>query len=254
MLAAPYLKRIALLVLCFLPLLAHSQEKTWRVFPTLGVDMGGALPFPLSDIPAGSKGTPRINPSLGLGFEYRFKGKWSLGTDISYHFLAYTATADVISQPFYFNNHQDILYFSGHTSTDVELRMVDFPVLVMFNPGPNWSLLLGAYYARIMDGKFVTAGTEGVLSPDKAITDTTTLPGPADVTYNFNDYIDKWDAGLLIGYRYNLNHRIFFWTRFQVGFKSIFVKEFDFIDYELYQLRLNVGVAFVLFRGKSDNT
>jgi hypothetical protein len=244
------MKSIPLVLMLFLPFLLQAQNNTWRVYPTLGVDMGGALPFPLSDIPDGSKGTPKLNPNLGLGFEHGIGGKWSLGMEVSYHILAFSANADVISQPFYFDNQEDVLYFSGHTSTDVELRLLEFPVMAVFNAGPNWSLIMGAYYSRILDGTFNTTGTDGVLSPDKAITDTTQLPGPANITYNFNDYIDDWDAGLLIGYRYNLNHRIFFWTRFQVGFKSIFVKEFENIEYELYQLRLNVGISVALFSKK----
>jgi hypothetical protein len=86
----------------------------------------------------------------------------------------------------------------------------------------------------------------GVLSDDKAITDQATLPGVANTRYNFNDYIDVWDAGLLIGFQYQIKQRILLWSRLRVGFKSIFVKEFTNIDYEMYQVGINVGVSVPL--------
>jgi hypothetical protein len=214
--------------------------------------MGGAVPFPFSDIPAGAKGTPKLNPNLGLGLEYHLSEKWDLGFEISYHVLAFSAKADVRSQPFYFDNHQDILYFSGKTSTDVELRFLEFPLLAEYVINSRWYLTLGTYYSRILDGSFNTSGTDGVLSDDKSITDTSPLPGVANTTYDFNNYIDVWDAGVLLGFRYNITQKIYFWSRLQVGFKSIFVREFDNIDYELYQVRLNTGVSITLFGNRHE--
>jgi hypothetical protein len=242
------MKRVVLAIMLCFPLLLNAQQNKWLVYPSLGVDMGGAIPFPLSDIPNGSKGTPKLNPSLGLGTEYHLTEKWSLGFEVCYHVLAFSAKANVRSQPFYFNNHLDVLYFSGHTNTDIELRFVDFPLMAVYTVNPRWSVIMGTYYSRILDGSFNTEGTDGVISDDKAITDAAQLPGIANTNYNFNEYIDAWDAGLLIGYRYNINHWLCFWSNFNVGFKSIFVKKFDNIHYEMYQLRLNVGVSVPLFK------
>jgi len=241
------MKRIALLTLLLLPILLKAQVSKWFIYPSLGVDMGGAIPFPLADIPDGANGTPKLNPSLGLGIEYALATKWSIGLEISYHQLAFSANADVISQPFYFNNHQYILYFSGHTKTDVELRIVEFPVMAVYNLNQRWSLMMGLYYSRILEGSFNTMGTNGVLSANKADTDANHV-GSASPSYNFNDNLDKWDAGLLIGYRYNIINRLYFWSNFNVGFNSIFTREFDNIDYEMYQLRLNVGASFSFFK------
>jgi hypothetical protein len=241
------MKRIALLILLFLPFLLKAQDSKWLLYPSLGIDMGGAIPFPFSDIPDGAKGTPKLNPSLGLGFEYRVATKWNLGFEVSYHLLAFSANADVISQPFYSDDHQNVLYFSGHAKTDVELRVLEFPVVAVYDLNHRWSLLMGVYYSRILEGSFKTEGTKGVLSDDKTITDSAQLPGVANTDYNFNDYLDKWDAGLLIGYRYNIINRVYFWSNLNVGFNSIFKSDFDNIDYEMYQVRLNVGVSISLF-------
>jgi len=210
--------------------------------------MGGAIPFPLSEIPDGAKGTPKINPSLGLGVAFNLSEKWDLGFEINYHILAFSASADVRSQPFYYNGHTDTMYFSGHTTTDADLRFLEIPLVSVYHINSSWSVTPGIYYSRILEGSFNTIGKEGVISSDKNDTDNATLPGVAPpVNYDFNDFLDKWDAGMILGFRYNLNHKLFFWSRINVGFKSIFRKDFDNIDYEMYQVRFSAGVSVNLF-------
>jgi len=237
--------------LFFLSLLIYNitpaQNNKWTIYPSLGIDMGGALPFPFSDIPGGAGGTPKLNPLLGLGFEYRVNENWLLSMEVNYHILEFSARADVRSQPFYFDNGEDILYFSGSTKTNVELRLVEFPLVFTYRAGKNWSLLFGPYYSFILEGSFKTEGINGVLSPEKEITDNAVLPGIASTSYNFDKHIDTYDTGLFIGYRYHLNQKLFFFGRFHCGFKSIFEKEFENIEYEMYQLRLSIGASYSIF-------
>lgn len=241
------IKRIFLLIMFCLPLMLQAQTNKWWLYPSLGVDMGGAVPFPLSDIPDGSKGTPKLTPSLGIGFGREISERWDLGVEINYHILSFTAAADVRSQPFYSDDHLTIMYFTGHARTDAEFRFVEFPLVAVYKFSKDWSFTPGIYYSRILDGTFNTSGTNGVTSTDKNITDNATLPGIANTKYSFGNYLDKWDAGMLLGFRYNLTQKICFRLRMQAGFKSIFVKDFDNIDYEMYQVRVNAGVSVKLF-------
>lgn len=229
---------------------ASAQNYQWLLYPTLGVDVGGAIPIPVSDKPGGVAGSPKIMPSLGMGFQYALKQKWHAAIEVNYHNLSFSAEGPVRSQPFYFDNNTDVLYFSGDTYTDVELRFVEFPLLFAYQISTNWTIMLGAYYSRIIEGRFDTEGKNGVLSPDKDITDNAALPGTAKASYSFSDELDVNDYGFLLGYKYMLNHKLFFWGRFTMGVKSIFVPEFENIDYELYQMRLNVGVSYIFFSGK----
>ena len=226
---------------------SQAQNSKWTIYPSLGIDMGGAVPFPFSDIPKGAGGTPKLNPLLGIGYSYSISMNWMLSMEVNYHILEFSAHADVRSQSFYFDNHEDILYFSGSTKTNVELRLIEFPMVATCRAGKNWSLQFGPYYSLLLEGTFTTEGTDGVLSPDKAITDNAVLPGIASAGYNFNNQIDTYDAGLFFGYCYHVNDKLFFFGRFHCGFKSIFVKEFNTIEYDMYQLRLSIGASYSLF-------
>jgi hypothetical protein len=226
---------IALIVLC-MPLMLKAQDRKLYVYPSLGINVGFTIPFPLSDIPDGTKATPKINPSMGLGFEYIFSDKWNLGFEISHHVLAFSAKADVRSQSFYFNNQQQILYFTGHTDTNVRPGFFEFPITAIYKISPRRSILLGTFYSRIHSGSFKTEGTDGMLSDNKSITDAARLPGIANTSYNFNNFLNNRDAGLNIGYRYRVSNRFNLWGNLKAGPKSIFIKEFNNIDYEMYQI------------------
>jgi hypothetical protein len=228
-----------------------AQDFKWSLYPNIGIDIGVALPFPLSDIPEGAGGTPKVNVLFGAGFEYNLHPDWSLALEINYHNLEFLAKALVISQEVYFDSGQ-MLYFSGDTKTDIELKQVEFPLLSRWNAGENSSFLFGIYYSRILRGYSVTQGSDGVLSANKEDTDNAVLPGAANVNWDYSRDLDTYDYGVLLGYQYNLNNRLFFWTRFHVGFKSIFQKDFEIVKYEMYQLRLNIGASYAIFSGKKS--
>jgi len=239
-------RAILIILISIFPIYIFSQERKLNFYPNVAVDLGGAVPFPFSDIPDGSGGTPKPYPSLGIGSEYNLNEKWQLAFEINYHLIAFSATADVVSQPFYYEDGS-ALYFTGHTETDVELRMVEFPLIAFYKLKEGRRFLFGLYYSRILEGRFETKGINGIYSPDKNITDNAILPGPAyTIKYDFNKYIDKYDYGVLIGYRYDINHKLYLWARLNVGFKSIFEEDFYNIDYDMYQVRINLGISYKL--------
>ncbi|MBN1598880.1 MAG: outer membrane beta-barrel protein [Bacteroidales bacterium] len=240
------IRRFHILIL-LLSINAYSQNSILSIYPNLGVDVGGAIPFPFSDIPEDAGGTPKPYPTLGLGVNYEFNEEWSLSLECNYHLIAFSAKATVRSQPINNDDGTTVLYFTGETKADVELRQVEFPLSANYKVGENWYVIFGGYYSRILEGTFYTEGKNGVLSNDRNITDNAILPGTAPTQYDFNDKIDKWDAGIMIGYRYNISQKLFFWAKFHVGFKSIFQKDFKNIDYEMYQLRLSAGISYKLF-------
>ncbi|HAN19439.1 MAG: hypothetical protein A2X13_02075 [Bacteroidetes bacterium GWC2_33_15] len=241
----PYLLNLILL-LFLLNINCYSQERKLSVYPALGIDLGGATPFPFSDIPDGAGGTPEPYPFLGLGAEYPVSGNWKIAAEVNYRVISFTADADVISQPYYPGDGSK-LYFSGETYTDVELRMVEFPLVGIYQLRDSRAVLFGIYYSIILEGTFNTDASDGVINADKSITDNAILPGSADANYDFSEFLDNYDYGILLGYRYKLSDKMNLYGRIQVGFKSIFKPDFDNIDYEMYQVRLNIGASYRIF-------
>lgn len=241
--------RKLILMLFFLGYLTtiSAQDRRINFYPNIAVDLGGAIPFPLSDIPDGAGGTPQPYPSLGIGSQYIINDKWQLGFEVNYHLIAFSSKADVVSQAFFFDDGS-AQYYTGKTEADVELRFIEFPFIAFYQLKEGRRFLFGIYYSRILEGRFDTKGINGIYSPDKEITDNATLPGPEyTIEYSFNQHLDQYDYGVLIGYRYKINPRFYLWGRLNVGFKSIFEKNFENIEYEMYQVRLNLGISYLLF-------
>jgi len=236
------------LVFVFSSFESNGQERKIEIYPTLGADLGGAVPFPFSDIPDGAGGTPAPYVFLGLGAEYPIKGNWKMAAEVNYRVISFTADARVISQRYY-PGDGSVMYFSGDTYTDIELRMVEFPVIGIYQLRESRAILFGIYYSIILEGTFNTEARNGVINADKNITDNAILPqNPgADVDYAFSNDLDNYDYGVLIGYRYKLGEKMNLFGRIQVGFKSIFKPEFENIDYEMYQIRLNIGASYRIF-------
>lgn len=225
----------------------NAQDAKWQFAPFLGIDMGGAIPVPLSSVPKGAKGTPKLKPALGIAFQRNFNERWSLGVEASYHILAIDAYVEVISQAFWSDDRSYATYFSGEAYSSTELQFIEFPLIGYYHFNERWSMVLGAYYSVILNGQLETEGRNGWISADKSDTDNTPLPGTQNTSFNFNDELDNYDVGALIGYQWKVGERVNLWGRFNVGFKSIFKPDFQNIDYDMYQFRFSTGVSFVLW-------
>jgi hypothetical protein len=224
-----------------------AQDTKWEFASSLGVDMGGAIPMPLSEMPDDAKASPKLKPNLGIAFKRNINERWSLGTELSYHTLAVDANVNVISQAFWSDDRSYATYFSGEAFSSTELQFVEIPFTTYYHFNKRWSLVFGAYYSVLLNGRLETEGRNGWISADKNDTDTAPLPGTQNTTFDFNDELDNYDVGVLVGYQFKVGERIDLWGRFNVGFKSIFVPDFNNIDYEMYQFRFSTGVSFILW-------
>lgn len=235
------------IILLLTVIILKAQEPKWQFAPSLGIDMGGAIPFPYSAAPEGAKATPKLMPSLGIGFQHTVNKRWNIGAELNYHILAIDAAVDVVSTPFWSDDRSYATYFTGEAYTTTELRFVELPLTAYFKFNDRWSIIFGAYYSIIINGKLETEGKNGWISANKEDTDTAPLPGTQNTFFTFNDELDNYDIGTLIGYQFKISERVNFWGRFNVGFKSIFKPDFQNIDYDMYQFRFSTGVSFVLW-------
>ena len=243
------MNRVAVfLVLSFAWIGTAAQENTWEFKATGGIDMGVAIPIPLSAVPGDAQVKPRLMPTVGLGAQGYFSDKWSLGLEINYHILSIDGTVNVVSQPFWSDDRSYATYFSGEANTSTEIRFLEFPLIANYHIGKRWAVHVGAYYSAILSAKLETEGKNGWLSTNKEDTDNAPLPGTQNTFFSFNDELDNYDIGGLMGLTYNASPRIRIWGRINVGFKSIFIPDFNNIDYEMYQMRFGMGTSYVFLK------
>lgn len=225
----------------------QAQNAKWKLTTSPGIDMGGVIPLPLSEMPDDAKGNPRLKPALGIALHRNFNDRWSLGAEINYHTLAIDAEVNVISQAFWSDDRSYATYFSGEAYSSTELQFIEIPITTCYHFNKRWSIVFGGYFSIMTKGKLETEGKNGWISADKNDTDTAPLPGTQNTSFNFNDDLDNYDVGTLLGYEFKIRKRVNLWGRFNVGFKSVFKPDFQNIDYDMYQFRFSTGVSFVLW-------
>ena len=225
-----------------------AQDAKWKFAPSLGVELGGAIPIPMSEMPDDADASLKIRPTLGFGLQRNISDRWSFGVEANYHILAFDAYVTVISQAFWADDRSYATYFSGEAYSSAELQFVEIPLTAYYHFNKRWSMVFGGYFSVITKGKLETEGKNGWISTDKNDTDTAPLPGTQNVSFNFNDELDNYDIGALLGYEFKAGKRINLWGRFNVGFKSIFNPDFNNIDYEMYQFRFSTGISYVLWK------
>ena len=224
-----------------------AQDAKWKLTTSLGLDLGGAIPIPLSVMPDDADASLKIRPTVGLGIQRNLSERWDLGLEANYHIIAIDAYVTAVSQAFWSDDRSYATYFSGEAYSYTELQFVEIPLTAYYHFNDKWSLVFGGYFSIITKGKLETEGKNGWISADKNDTDNAPLPGTQNTSFDFNDDLDNYDAGALLGYEYKLGKRFNLWGRIGVGFKSIFKPDFNNIDYDMYQFRFSTGVSFVLW-------
>jgi len=225
---------------------ANAGDSKWKLKASAGIDFGGVIPIPLSEIPKDAETTFKIRPALGIGIYRDLSTRWSIGPEVNYHIVAIDATVNVVSQAFWADDRSYATYFSGEAYSSTELQCVEFPIIACYHFNNRWSMIMGGYFSIITKGKLETEGRNGWISTDKNDTDNAPLPGTQNTSFNFNDELDNYDFGALLGYELKLGKKINLFGRINAGFKSIFKPDFNNIDYEMYQFRFATGVSLNL--------
>ena len=67
----------------------------------LGTDIGGAIPFPFSNVPDVFNPYPKLSPSIGAKLTFPVTRKWTLGAEVTYKKVAIDADARIANHRFH---------------------------------------------------------------------------------------------------------------------------------------------------------
>lgn len=213
----------------------------------VGTEIGGALPFPFSNIP--SEFAPKLKPRLTLGGELivPVSKRFTITAEVNYKTVAIDAEAFVEEQFFQTEdlNNNEPVFFTGMADMNMSFSMVEIPVYVeyLFSGGRN-RLIFGGYYALCKKQSFDVIAKKGYMQVSKGDEDLMSLN--TNFTMSFTDDLDSWDAGILFGYERRIVENLSVNGKVHVGLKSIFTDGFEKLEYKMYQMRLAVGITYEL--------
>lgn len=252
-----YRKSLILLLLVGGCVVASAKEKKvkpevwYGKWPLLGVrvgtDIGGALPFPFSNIPG--EFAPKIKPRLTLGGEVivPVSKRFSVTAEVNFKTVAIDAEAFVEEQFFQAEdlNNNEPVFFTGMADMNMSFSMIEIPVYAEYHfSGGRNRLLLGGYYSVNKDQSFDVVAKKGYMQTTKGDEDLLSLN--TNFTMSFTDDLDSWDAGVLFGFERRIIENLSVNGKVHIGLKSIFTDGFEKLEYKMYQMRLAVGLTYEL--------
>ncbi|MGL4364492.1 MAG: outer membrane beta-barrel protein [Bacteroidales bacterium] len=227
-----------------------EQHKKFDIGVHTGLDIGGAVPFPLSTAIGGDDkmdAIPGLTPSVGLSGRYRITDRWSLTLEGTYKTVSLTANIVTLStgQQFIIEGNKAI--FKGKASTDMRFTMFEIPLYAQFSITENNRVLLGSYCTYIVNGRFTASALQGILENPEDPNDIAVISPEAPQNQNFSSNLSKWDTGVILGYEYGITKRFNLSGRIIVGVKDIFKKGENYLAYSMLHMRGTVVVSFRLF-------
>lgn len=214
----------------------------------LGVDLGAAAPWPISDAISGNdrlRAVPKVTPALGFSTGYIFDERWSVMAEVSYRTVGVDATIVTLEKGQNFTMDGQRVLFRGQATMSMSFSQLEVPVYAHWKINEDSAVTLGAYYAYVASGKFIALPVEGSVV-DAATPDATPEPLAAGSVpeQNFSSSLSSWDIGYQVGYERRLSDRISLGGRFTMGVKDIFKPNEKYLDYSMLQMRGTLQLSY----------
>lgn len=224
----------------------NDVEYRFAMGVQLGTDIGGAIPFPFSNVPSPFNPYPQLYPSLGLKLTFPVTNKWGIGAEITYKKELIDADAKIKNQRFNDKKNDLIARFTGSAEMSMDFTMLEVPVYAKYTfHNQKDRILLGGYFVYVMKGKFNIQVNKGFMMTDEEVYNGAIEDEPLEI--NFSDILDTWDAGIVLGYERKLFNRVEIGLRASWGLKDIFKRDNQYFDYKMLHMRGTLVVSYNLF-------
>ncbi|MDR0384601.1 MAG: PorT family protein [Prevotellaceae bacterium] len=223
----------------------HDRSFQGSLGLSLGSDIGGAVPVPVSNIPGTINAYPHVGPSLGVSVSFPFAEKWGCGADINYKTVAMKADARVNNQRF--NMDDATMYFSGTAQTDMKFIMLEVPMYTKYRFRSRNAVFTGLYYSYILSSNFIADPLKGYAGSTPGIAEITDV---SDITMDFSEYMTNWDLGFLAGYERTILDKLRLSMRFSIGFKNVFKSSNKYFDYSMVHMRGCISLTYDMVKLK----
>jgi len=220
----------------------------------VGTDVGGAMPVPLRDGfgPNDQMNVSlRVRPAIGVFVTKHLTEHWTVSLEGTRRDFGMGVLARVDEQIFGDRETDEWLGFRGVVHMEMEFPMWEFALLGRYSfENIGGRAILGVYYARNRNTRFVTEPRSGMLfavvdgkldfdSPGGVI-----FPD-APLTQDFSDAMSSWDFGVLAGFEQQiLFPQLFLTARVSKGFNDIFHPDHRYLTFNMRQIRGSFALSY----------
>lgn len=198
----------------------------------------------------GASGSLGVGPLIGMYFAYNLGNKWTLHGEFLYSYKGSKfhtpVSGDTIYQYYAVTPAGDSIpaeantIYRGVVDGKFDNRYIDVPLYASYELSRRFRLLFGGYLSYLVSGH--NAGYADVEVGDPNYPFTTVEDEPFDQSSE----LSKLDYGLLAGSTYMTKHRLNFGISATVGLKSIYKKNYKYLDGVVRNIYLQTFVQFRL--------
>ena len=215
-----------------------------------GLKGGLNIGTPVGVAEEGASGSLGVGPMIGMYFAYNLGGKWTLHGEFLYSYKGSKFTTPVSGDTIYQYHAvtpdgdsipaEANTIYRGMVDGKFDNRYIDVPLYASYELSRRFRLLFGGYVSYLVSG--YNAGYADVEVGDPNYPFTTVEDEPFDQSSE----LSKFDYGLLVGSTYLTKHRLNFGISATMGLKSIYKKNYKYIDGVVRNVYLQTFVQFRL--------
>ncbi|MEN8251651.1 MAG: porin family protein [Bacteroidota bacterium] len=215
-----------------------------------GLKGGLNIGTPIGAAEKGASGSLGVGPLIGMTWAYHLGSKWAIHGEFLYSqkgskfntpvsgdtiYRYHTVTPDGDSIP-----SEVRTIYNGFVDGKFDNKYIDVPIFASYSLSQKFLLMFGGYVSYLLDG--YNAGSADIEVGDPSHPFTTVSNEPFDQSSE----IHNWDYGLLLGTTFVTNRRINFGMSATMGLRSIYRKNYKYIDGTVRNVYLQAFVQFSL--------
>lgn len=231
----------------------NDKKKNLDWYLNIGINIGGSMPVPIPEEVRKIKSyNPKINPHIGLSTVYNLNDKWGIGTEISIgnkgmrvtDEVKYMHTKVLVSDKNSQEKREVDGYFVGRNMTNVSLQYLSLSISGVYSFNEKWEAKLGLYAASVGKTKFTGDVSDGYLRDGEPNGPIVVIEKDNPATFDFSDNMRDFDAGIIIGGKYNINDRIGAIVNLNWGLTDIFYRDQNPIEFKMQNIYGTFGISY----------
>jgi hypothetical protein len=212
-----------------------------------GVNIG--TPYGVAE--KGATGSPGVGPLIGMYFAYDMGSRWSLNGEFLYSIKGAKFNTPVSGDTIYRYNTitpTDTIpsavhtIYSGWVDGKFDNRYIDIPLFASYQLSQRFKLNFGGYFSYLLKGHNSGTADIEVGDPNSPFTSVTDEP------FDQSSELHNWDYGLLLGATYMTDRRINFGASVTTGLRTIYEKNYKYIDGVVRNIYLQAFVQFSILK------
>lgn len=199
----------------------------------------------------GASGSLGVGPLIGMYFAYDMGNRWTLNGEFLYSMKGAKFNTPVSGDTIYRYNTitpTDTIASEVHTiyrgtvDGKFDNKYLDIPLFASYQVSRRFKLNIGGYFSYLLDGNNSGTADIEVGDPNSPFTSVTGEP------FDQSDELHQWDYGFLFGATYITDRRINFGASMTTGLRTIYEKNYKYIDGVVRNIYLQAFVQFSVLK------